>query len=285
MRDCSHLLRRLANSHSKRTAETDLHRVSITSLALLYNLKITNYHQLLWTVCGQVRLSVRLILGYSVGSMNPNYSDDPAPVVVGTRKRPGRFSGGGEGLKSILSTLAILIIAPLIALTLTTFVFQSYEVDGPSMETTLQNKDRLIVLKVPKTWASITGNDYIPNRGDVVVFNYNESFGLSGNQSRQLIKRVVGLPGDRVVVKDGKLTVYNSLHPEGFEPDRTLPYGSVIENTSGDVDVRVEAGYVYVCGDNRDNSLDSRAFGAIKANDIVGKLIFRVFPLNKADLF
>jgi signal peptidase I len=218
--------------------------------------------------------------------MNPSAPNpsDPPPVYVGSRHSPRRFSGG-EGLKSILSTLAILIIAPVIALTLTTYIFQSYEVDGPSMETTLQNRDRLIVLKVPKTWAKITGNDFIPNRGDVVVFNYNEIFNLGTEQNRQLIKRVIGLPGDRVVVKDGTITVYNSLHPEGFQPDRTLPYGSVIGETSGDIDVRVEAGEVYVCGDNRDNSLDSRSFGPIKASDIVGKLIFRVFPLNKADLF
>jgi signal peptidase I len=212
----------------------------------------------------------------------PTPTPTPTPVYSAPPRRPKRASG--EGLKSVLSTLAILIIAPIIALTLTTYVFQSYEVDGPSMETTLQNKDRLIVLKVPRTWAKITGNNFIPNRGDVVVFNYNENFSF-GEQNRQLIKRVVGLPGDRVVVKDGVLTVYNSLNPEGFQPDRTLPYGSVIGQTNGDIDIRVEAGHVYVCGDNRDNSLDSRSFGPIKAEAIVGKLLFRVFPLNKADLF
>src|SRR4051812_44764400 len=75
-----------------------------------------------------------------------------------------------EGLKSVLSTIAILIIAPLIALMLTTFVFQSYEVDCPSMETTLQNHDKLIVIKFPKTWVSLTGHTYIPNRSDIIVF-------------------------------------------------------------------------------------------------------------------
>lgn len=215
--------------------------------------------------------------------MNPDNDSKQSQVFVGGRKS-GRFARG-EGLKSILSTMAILIIAPIIALTLTSFVFQSYEVDGPSMETTLQNADRLIVLKVPRTWAKITGNSYTPNRGDVVIFNHYEAFSFGGDQTRQLIKRVIGLPGDRVVVKDGEITVFNSLHPDGFKPDRTLPYGSVIKETTGDVDLTIEEGYIYVCGDNRDNSLDSRSFGPVKVDDIVGKLLLRVFPLNKADVF
>src|SRR5688500_14706280 len=61
-----------------------------------------------------------------------------------------------EGWSSVLSTVAVLLIAPLVALFLTAFVFQSYQVDGPSMETTLSNNDRLLVWKVPKTWARVT---------------------------------------------------------------------------------------------------------------------------------
>lgn len=190
-----------------------------------------------------------------------------------------------ESLKSVLSTLAILIIAPLIALFLTAFVFQSYEVDGPSMETTLQNHDRLIVLKVPRTLASITGHAYVPKRTDIVVFTRHESDDFSGGQTRQLIKRVIGLPGERVVVKDGVLTVYNKDHLDGFVPDRTYPYGSVVTTTSGAIDLVVPDGQVFVCGDNRTNSLDSRSFGTILVKDIVGKLAFRVYPFSKADGF
>lgn len=189
-----------------------------------------------------------------------------------------------EGLKNILSTLAILIIAPLIALCLTAFVFQSYEVDGPSMETTLQNQDRLIVLKVPRTWARITRHSYIPNRGDVVIFTKHDLYEYGG-QEKQLIKRIVGLPGDRVVVKGGHITIYNKEHPNGFDPDKALPYGEVIKDTSGNVDIAVREGEVFVCGDNRGNSLDSRVFGSIPANDIVGKLGMRIIPFNKARLF
>lgn len=190
-----------------------------------------------------------------------------------------------EGVRSIISTIAILIIAPLIALILTAFVFQSYEVDGPSMETTLQNQDRLIVYKLPKTIARFTGGQYLPRRGEIVIFNLNEGgdLGVAGS-TRQLIKRVIALPGERVVVKDGKVTVFNQENPNGFNPDRA-PYGKVINNTAGEVDLTVPEDHVFVCGDNRAQSLDSRAFGPVPTSDLVGKLILRLYPFGKAKVY
>src|SRR5688572_32316690 len=94
-----------------------------------------------------------------------------------------------EGWKSVASTIAILLTAPLIAVFLTVFVFQSYQVDGASMETTLSHNDRLIVWKLPKTWSKITGHDYVPKRGDVVVF-VEPGLGQYGQDpGKQLIKR------------------------------------------------------------------------------------------------
>jgi signal peptidase I len=188
-----------------------------------------------------------------------------------------------EGLKGVISTIALLIMAPVIALTLTAFVFQSYEVDGPSMQSTLQNRDRLIVLKIPRTIARLTHHDYIPNRGDIIIFDHPD--GSGAGEAKQLIKRVIALPGERVVVKDGIVTVYSKEHPNGFSPDKTLPYGKVITDTEGDVDLTVPEGEVFVCGDNRSNSLDSRYFGTVPANNIVGKLGLRVYPFNKAERF
>ncbi|HEX9153692.1 MAG TPA: signal peptidase I, partial [Candidatus Saccharimonadales bacterium] len=176
-------------------------------------------------------------------------------------------------------------IAPIIALFLTAFVFQSYQVDGPSMETTLFNGDRLVVLKVPRTWSRITGNAYVPNRGDVIIFHESEMSSFGQDSNKQLIKRVIALPGERIVVKNNKATVYNKANPKGFQPDQTLPYGSVIENTTGDIDKVVEKNHIFVLGDNRDNSLDSRAFGAVNTKDIVGKLILRVWPAGDMKAF
>lgn len=205
-------------------------------------------------------------------------------------RRDSKTAGNGhstpkEGLKSIVSTLLILLAAPVIALFLTMFVFQSYEVDGPSMETALQDNDRLIVLKVPRTWARITGRPYIPTRGDVVVFEKEGISDYGSESGRQLIKRVIALPGERVVISDGELTVYNQAHPEGFQPDKEMDYGNSIPSTPGTADLVVPEGHVFLCGDNRNNSLDSRVFGPVPADDIVGKLAARVYPFGKAKAF
>src|SRR3990167_518091 len=189
-----------------------------------------------------------------------------------------------EGYRGILTAIAIIASAVIVAFCLRSFVFQPYLVDGASMETTLQNNDWLIVNKVPRTWSKITGHSYIPKRTDIVIFSESGGFGL-GSGEKQLIKRIIGLPGERVVVKDGILTVYSQEHLDGFQPDKTYPYGKAITTTPGTIDVTVGADEVFVCGDNRTNSLDSRTFGPIPAKHIVGKLSFRVMPLNKMQNF
>lgn len=190
-----------------------------------------------------------------------------------------------EGWRSIASTVLILALAPFIAWLMITFVFQSYEVDGPSMEQTLQDKDRLIVLKTGKTLSKITDSDYIPKRGEVIIFVKHGLLELGSAQDKQLIKRVIGLPGDRVVVSDGKITVYNKESPRGFNPDEGKEYAKSISFTNGNVDITVPEGEIFVAGDNRGNSLDSRTFGTVSHEDIIGKLVFRLFPINKAESF
>ena len=163
------------------------------------------------------------------------------------------------------------------------FIIRSYVVEGQSMATTLQNGDRLLINKVPRTLARITGNNYIPRRGDIVIFNQSGLFAGSTSQ-KQLIKRVIGLPGERVVVKNGTLSIYSKDYPSGFEPDKTGLY-SITDTTPGDVDITLNAGEIFVCGDNRNNSEDSRYFGPLSAEQIVGKLTLRFLPLNKAQRF
>lgn len=191
-----------------------------------------------------------------------------------------------EKFKNIASTILIIIAAPLIALALTTFVFQSYEVDGPSMEKTLQDGDRLIVLKTGKTWSKVKNKMFFPKRGDVVVFEKHDSVSAFDETERQLIKRVLGLPGDRVVVREGKVTIYNSEHPEGFDPDKQHEFSDKISAvTPGEVDITVPQGEVFVAGDNRVNSLDSRSFGTIPTGDIIGTLSLRIYPFSKFEHF
>lgn len=195
-------------------------------------------------------------------------------------KNSSNTNNSRERLKSILSTLAIFVLAPIIAIFLTLFVFQSYEVDGPSMETTLQNGDRLIVLKAPRTLARITRHSYIPNRGDIIIFDKKDY-----NEKRQLIKRVIALPGEKITIKNGTIKVYNQDNPNGFEPDSVLSYGNSVGTTTGDVEITLENDQLFVVGDNRNNSLDSRSFGPISADDVVGKLFLRLFPFSKARKF
>jgi signal peptidase I len=186
---------------------------------------------------------------------------------------------------TVLSFVAVFIVAAIIALLLTMNVFQQYQVDGSSMRTTLQNGNRLIVDKVPRTWARITGHPYIPKRGDIIVFLENGLYGLNDSGSDQLIKRVIGLPGDRVVIKNGYVTIYDKAHPNGFRPDKTLPYGKVIPYTSGNIDLVVPANEVFVMGDNRGDSLDSRIFGPVPVSNIIGQLVVRIYPLSEMSRF
>lgn len=190
-----------------------------------------------------------------------------------------------QGLRDALSIVIVLVAALVLAWGLISFVFQSYQVDGPSMQTTLHNSDHLVVWKVPRTWARITGHAYIPKRGDIIVFNEPGLANFGQGSNKQLIKRVIGLPGDRVVVKDGNITIYNKAHPKGFDPDKTLPYGKVIPYTSGNIDITLSSNQIFVCGDNRPDSLDSRVFGPVDVNNVVGKLVLRVLPLNDAKIF
>lgn len=210
------------------------------------------------------------------------YSDGPTtPGPVPVRPQPPQRRKQRDSWRSAASTIIILILAPIVAVFLTSFVFQSYEVDGPSMETTLQNRDRLIVWKVPRTISRLTDKNYIPARGDIVVFVKRGISDFGEHEDKQLIKRVIALPGERVVVRDGFITVYNKEHAEGFNPDDSGLYSIQPQSTAGNVDITVPKGEIFVAGDNRGNSLDSRAFGTIAAHDIVGQLTFRIFPFNK----
>lgn len=191
-------------------------------------------------------------------------------------------------VRSTLSTIGILLLAPVIAILLTAYVFQSYQVDGPSMQNTLHNNDRLIVWKLARTWARVTGHQYVPKRGDIVILTES---GLSNygdaQDTKQLVKRVIGLPGDHIVIKNSVITVYNKAHPNGFQPDTTLPYGAngAIPATNNNLDITLSKTQLFVCGDNRGDSLDSRIFGPIETDQIIGKLVARIYPISDAERF
>jgi signal peptidase I len=190
-----------------------------------------------------------------------------------------------SGWREVFSTIAILLTSLGVALFIILFVFRSYQVDGPSMENTLQNNDKLIIWKVPRSWSRITGHSYIPKRGDIIVFNETGLAAFGQQDSKQLIKRVIGLPGDRIVVNNGMNMIYDKAHPRGFDPDKILPYGKHIPITTGNLNLVLGPNQLFVEGDNRPDSLDSRSFGPINANQIIGQLVLRVFPIDNAKNF
>ena len=184
-----------------------------------------------------------------------------------------------RGWKNIASTVAILLLAPILAIFMTIFIFQSYEVFGQSMETTLDSGDRLIVNKFSKNWSRLRGKEYIPQRYEIVVFDRPRAL-ISSSEVDHLIKRVIGLPGERVVVRGGEITVFNVDSPDGFNPDEGKDYAKDIINTPGNVDITVGNGEIFVVGDNRTNSQDSRSFGSISVESLTGVAEIRFVPVN-----
>jgi signal peptidase I len=185
-----------------------------------------------------------------------------------------------KGLRDIISTVLLILAAPLLALFIITFIFQPYEVYGLSMQSTLQDKDRLIVVKASKTFANLFGREYIPKRGEIIVFNKPGTLPTL-QEVDHLIKRVIALPGERVTVKDGVITVYNNDFPNGFNPDEGQDYADTITTTPGEVDITVGSNEIFVCGDNRTNSTDSRRFGAISNDLVIGVAKIRFLPVSE----
>lgn len=166
------------------------------------------------------------------------------------------------------------------------FIFQSYYVDGTSMTPTLQNNDRLIIDKVERTAAHASGHAYIPKRGQIVVLDSSLVDQLG--HSEQLIKRVIGLPGDRVVIgSDGVVTIINKEHPDGFDVNKSLGLSLEATYVDSPIDITVPENQVFVMGDNRGpgGSYDSRAFGPVDTKEVQGRLFARIFPFTTAGIF
>lgn len=188
-------------------------------------------------------------------------------------------------LKDVLSISAFITAVLIGTLLINTFVFRSFSVIGPSMETTLYTNDRLVVNRLPVTWAQLQNKTYVPDRGQVIVFkNPNYSTGLG---DEYIVKRVIAFTGERVILKNGQYTVYNDQFPEGFNPD-DANHGEPGSPTSGEADTVVPKDELFVSGDHRQGSysLDSRnGLGTIPYYDVVGPVGLRIFPFDKLRTF
>ncbi|MDD5290202.1 MAG: signal peptidase I [Patescibacteria group bacterium] len=177
-----------------------------------------------------------------------------------------------ESVKSFIwETVKIVIVCLIIVLPLRAYVIQPFYVKGASMEPNFYDHEYLIINEI----GYHLGN---PVRGDIIVFKHNDA------EQSYYIKRVIGLPGERVVIKDNEIYIYNQQNPDGFKLNES-EYLPKTTTTDGEIDVRLKNNEYYVLGDNRMSSLDSRRFGPITRDTIVGKTWLRGWPFDKFKVF
>lgn len=170
----------------------------------------------------------------------------------------------------VLELVKVAVLAGITIALVRYFLFKPFYVKGASMEPNFYDKEYLII-------DELTYRMRVPERGEVIVFKYPE------DPSEYFLKRIIGLPGERIKVEAGKITIYNQEHPEGIVLDE--PYLPTDLATDGDQTVTVGPNEYFVLGDNRPNSYDSRRFGTVDKSLIVGRAIFRGWPFNRAEIF
>lgn len=172
-----------------------------------------------------------------------------------------------EFVQSIVLALSVFVLLYL-------FVVQPNEVNGNSMVPNFQNRERILTDKLSYQFGE-------PKRGDVVVFKAPASEPCSENEC-EYIKRIIGVPGDRVMVSGGQVYLNGKLLEQDFLPtDFVTEPGSFCQEG---VEVEVPEGSYLVFGDNRSHSRDGREFGPIPQKLILGKVFFRYWPLKTIGL-
>lgn len=173
-------------------------------------------------------------------------------------KKSNFWAGVWDLLK--FAALAAVIVLPIRA-----YVAQPFIVSGRSMIPTFQEGQYLIV-------DEISYHLHDPQRGDVVIFKYPK------DPSKYFIKRVMGLPGETLEIRGGDVIIYNKENPEGIEIDQPF-----VENTSNNnMKTELGADEYFVMGDNRRESSDSRYWGAVPRDMMIGRALVRLFPIAKA---
>jgi len=164
---------------------------------------------------------------------------------------------------ALLEFIQVVVIAALIIFPIRIFVGSPFYVQGSSMEPNYHEGDYLIVDKISYRFDE-------PKRGDVIVLK-------SPIDTSYYIKRIIGLPGEKVVINNGDITIFS----QGEQLNLNEEYLNQNIYTNNTVDNLLSEDEYFVLGDNRPVSFDSRLFGPIQKTDIVGKIFVRLFPLNQ----
>jgi signal peptidase I len=172
-----------------------------------------------------------------------------------------------EFIQSIVLALAVFVLFYL-------FVAQPNEVKGSSMFPNFKDKEYLLTEKITYQFGD-------PKRGDVVIFKAPPSEPCAADEC-EYIKRVIGVPGDKVMVKDGDVYVNGEMLTQNFLPEKV--YTSPGDYMEEGIEKEVPAGEYLCFGDNRPNSRDGREFGPIKRDTIIGKALLKYWPLNSVGL-
>ncbi len=181
-------------------------------------------------------------------------------------KNPGEPSLTSEVLAFFWETIKIVVVSLIIILPIRYYVVQPFFVKGASMESNFQDGDYIFVDELSYDFS-------LPARGDVIIFRYPL------DQSQFFIKRVIGLPGETVDIKDNKVTIYNPTHPNGVVLNET--YLDPGQQTLGTMRVTLDDNNYFVMGDNRLRSSDSRTWGVLNKSLITGKAFIRLWPFSK----
>lgn len=163
------------------------------------------------------------------------------------------------------SLIALIIVVPI-----RFFIAQPYIVSGSSMDTTFGNGNYIIVDQLSYRFDS-------PKRGEVVIFKYPK------DTSKFFIKRIIGIPGDTVKIKQGELTIFNKENPTGFKVDEV--YVDSINRTTETLEMTLDEDQYFVLGDNRKASSDSRIWGELDEDLIVGRAFLRILPVTDIGFF
>ncbi len=168
----------------------------------------------------------------------------------------------------IAEIVQIAVLALAIILPVRYFLIQPFVVKGASMEPNFYDSEYLIIDELSFRFRN-------PERGEIVVFRPPQ------RDDQYYIKRVIGLPGETVEVRNGVITVYNEEYPNGF----ALKESYIREITEGRDRRTLAADEYYLLGDNRDASLDSRYFGAVNIDEFIGRVWVRGLPFDRVSTF